>query len=74
MTAKRTALPTDISLALLTFETSRGDALDEEALEDDEEQKTGTSASDGHREERAPVGLACRVDEAAQPELHGVVG
>ena len=35
--------------------------------------KTGSSVSDRHREQRAPVRLAGRVDEAAQAELHRVV-
>src|SRR5258707_1241065 len=68
MAAKRTCFMQSLS----PFEAGGGDALDQQALEEHEEAEHRQQRQDRHGEERAPIGFAGRIDEAAQAELHGI--
>src|SRR6266849_785583 len=68
MAAKRTGFMVSLS----PFEAGGGDALNQQALEEDEEAEDRQQRQDRHGEQRAPIGFARRIDEAAQAELHGI--
>src|SRR5215469_10919873 len=54
------------------LEAGGGDALDQEPLEEHEEAEHRQERHGRHREERAPIGFARRIDEAPQAQLHGI--
>src|SRR5690606_26338499 len=53
---------------LLSFDSGGGDAPDQVALAGEEEAEDRTEGDQRHREQRAPGGLALRVDEQPQGE------
>ena len=60
-------------VALLTFETSRSDTLDQETLEDDEEhEEPGSSATTDIAKSALQSDLPVKSTKLRKPELHGV--